>query len=393
VTPPSEGGAAPRSARGAATLDVDGDRPDAGVSAHSNVPAWLVGLAGLVIGVALALRLLIPFGMDPSIFVSFGDESPAHTAYMERHLGQVTTRPDFWPDGKFFFVQANDPLYLEPHQHAVLLDLPIYRGQRMLYPMLAGVFGLLPPRAIVWSLLFTNILGMALGAWLGAKLALLWHGPAWLGLLVPLNIGLLFEFEIGGAGILAYTCCLAALFALEKQRTGVASFFFAAGALSKEAMVAFALGVLLLMWGEHRTFLWRIVVVPVTAISVWHLYLRLRLDGLHAQGPLGAFAAPFVGIFDAFRVWITQPAHLLVNLTILAIILMFVPLALRSRLPIVWGALPFVGLATILSAAVWWETFDLTRALVPVFTAIPFVVVISGHGESRPVLDGPQELT
>lgn len=353
---------------------------------------WLIGVAGLAIGIAIALRLLIPYGMDPTIFVSFGDQSPAHTAYMHRLLGEVTTRPDFWPDGKFFFVQANDPWFLDPQENAVLLDRPIYRGGRMLYPMLAGGFGLFPPRAIVWSMLVTNILAMGIGAWLAAMLARLWGGPPWLGLLVPLNIGLLFEFEIGGAGILAYACCLAAVYALEKDRTWLASAFFAGAALSKEVMVAFALGVLVLMWLEERRLRWRIVIVPIAAISMWQAYLRLRLDGIsEAKGPLGAFSAPFVGIFDAFRIWITQPAHLLVNLTILGIIAMFVPLALRSRLPIVWGALPFVGLATILSAAVWWETFDLTRALAPVFTAVPFVVVISGRARSRPRDDGNEE--
>jgi hypothetical protein len=112
------------------------------------------------------------------------------------------------------------------------------------------------------------------------------------------------------------------------------------------------------------------------------------MDGVsHSKGGLGAFTAPFVGILDAFPVWITQPAHLFVNLTIIAIVVTFVPLALRSRLPIVWGALPFVALATILSASVWRETFDLTRALSPVFTAVPFLVVISGS-QSRLSITG-----
>jgi hypothetical protein len=225
---------------------------------------------------------------------------------------------------------------------------------------------------------------MAIGAWLAAKLAVAWDAPAWLGLLVPLNIGLLFEFEIGGAGILAYTCGLAGLLALERDRPALASLSFAAGALSKEVMVAFAVGVAVLIWLKYRRIAWPLVIVPLAAVSAWQLYLRFRIEDLsQGRGPLGAFAAPFVGIVDAFRLWVDHPAHLAVNLTIIAMICLFVPLAIRSRLPIVWAALPFVGLATILSAAVWSETFDLTRALTPVFTAIPFVV-IARHRTAAP---------
>ena len=344
----------------------------------------IVGLAGLAIAIGMALRLLIPNGMDPTIFVSFGDESPAHTAYMHRLLGQVTTRPSLWPDGKFYFVLANDPYLLHPEEHAVLLDRPIYRAQRMLYPLIVGGFGLLPSRAIPWSMVILNVLAMAVGALLAAQLAIRWHAPVWVGLLVPLNIGLLFEFEIGGAGILAYVCCLAALYALDRDATWLAAFWFAAAALSKEVMVVFPAGVLLLWWLEHRPIPWRIVAIPVAAIAVWDLYIRVRLAGIaHAEGGLGAFSLPFVGMADAFRSWIGHPAHLLVNLAIIAIAILFVPVGLRSRLPIAWGALPFVAVATVLSAAVWRQTFDLTRALTPVFTAIPFIVLTSERGEAR----------
>jgi hypothetical protein len=357
-------------------------------ASERSIPAWLVGLTGLGIGLAIALRLLIPNGMDPTILLAFGEESYTQTEYARRLLGEVTTRPGLGHDGKYYFIQANDP-WLLSEQTAVLLERPIYRGERMLYPLIAGGFGLLPPRAIVWWMLFSNLLALAIGAWLAAKLALSWDAPAWLGLLVPLNIGLLFELELSGAGILAYTCCLAAVYALERDRTTMASFLFGAAALSREVMIAFAIGVLVLIWREHRRLTWPIVAVPIAAVVAWQVYLRFRIAG--APRPTGGespFAPPFLGLFEALRVWGTQPGQLIVNGAILAIIVMFGLLAPRSRLPIVWGALPFVGLATVLSAAVWRETFDLTRALSPVFTAVPFLVVVSASVESRALDEG-----
>jgi hypothetical protein len=342
-------------------------------------PAWIVGIIGLVIAIAAALRILIPHNFDPTIFVTFAkDDSPAQVAYPRRLLGEVNEGQGFSHDGKFFFAQANDPWYLDPEHHAVDLDQPFYRARRMLYPMIAGGFGLFPPRVVIWSMLVTNILAMAFGALLAAKLAERSHLSTWLGVWFPLNLGLLFELNFGGAGVLAYTCCLAGVFALLEERPWLASVLFAGAALSREVMVIFALGIFALQWVEKRKTMWRLLTVPVIAVLCWNVYLVFRLVGVTgAGGGLENFSAPFVGIIEAFRVWTSDPANLIVDILIVSIVLLFVPLALRSRLPLAWGALPFVALAPILSANVWLGMFNFTRALVPVFTAAPFLVASS----------------
>jgi hypothetical protein len=345
----------------------------------------------MAIGVAFALRILIPYGMDPAIFVAFDDEEwPIQTSYVREMLGDVETNPRFAHDGKYFFAQANDPWYLEPERHAAVLDRPIYRGQRMLFPTIASGFGFFPPGAIVWSMLVTNLLALAIGAVLAAKLAAFWGLSPWMGIWVPLNIGLLFELEIGGAGIVAYACCLGAVFALARQRTWLASLLFAAAALSRETMVAFTVGVLALWWLERRRFLWRILITPLAAMAVWQVYLRFRLIGIAGVGGgWDAFAAPFIGMVEAFRFWTTDAGNLFVNVALLLIVLAFIPLTLRSRLPIAWGALPFVLIAPILSANVWWETRDFARALAPVFTAVPFLVALPDRLDLRHHADIP----
>jgi hypothetical protein len=195
-----------------------------------------------------------------------------------------------------------------------------------------------------------------------------------------MNIGLLYEMVIGGSGVVAYTCCLGALYALGADRTTLASVLFAAAALSREVMLAFALGVFVLYLYRQRA-LWRIVLVPLVAMGIWYLYLRFRLAGVSGVGGgLQAFAPPFVGLWQAIESWVREPAQLAVSLLILVIVVTFTILALRTRLPIAWGALPFVILATVLSVHVWREPFDLSRALVPVFTAAPFLLVLARRG-------------
>lgn len=348
--------------------------------------AWVVGAIGLIIVTAFALRILIPTGMDPTVFLALGEESPIQTDYARGLLGDVATRPNnLGHDGRFFFPQANDPWYLDPARHAAVLDRPMYRGQRMLYPLIAGGFGLFPPGVVAWSMLVTNLIAIAIGAWLAARLATSWGVSSWLGLAVPLNVGLIFEIDIGGAGVLAYVFCLGGVYALVTDRTWTAAILFAAAALSREVMAAFAVGLFTLAWLDGRRFLWRIVVVPVLAMAVWYAYLRSRLTGVTgAGGAVQIFAAPFVGMWQAFRSWATNMDDLVVNVVILAIVATFMILALRSRLPLAWGALPFVALATTLSVHVWREPFDLSRALVPVFTAAPFLLVVARRDAPAP---------
>lgn len=354
------------------------------MSTDRHTPAWLIGLCGLAVGIAFALRIMLPYGMDPTVFLRLGDESPVQTSYARQLLGDAISRRDFAHDGRWFFIQANDPWYFEPEQHAAVLDRPVYRAQRMLFPMIAGGFGLFPPWIVVWSLLATNLVALALGGMLAGKIAVALGLSPLLGLWVPLNPGLLFELEIGGAGILAYACCLGAVYALLRERRNLAAVLFAAAALSREVMVLFAAGVFLVMWLDGRRPPWRILIAPLVAMSVWYAYIRFQLSGVSgAGGGQTAFAAPFVGIAEAFRIWAQHPMHLFVNLVIIAIVVAFVLASLRSRSLLAWGALPFVFLSTILSVNVWRETHDIVRILAPVFTAIPFLVAASLWKERR----------
>ena len=344
--------------------------------------AWIVGIVGLAISSVVVLRILIPNEMDPTTFLALGDDALEQTEYAHRLLGDVATRPDLGHDGKFFFAQANDPLYLQPDRHAAFLDRPLYRAQRMLFPLIAGGFGLFPPGVVVWSMLVTNLLAMGVGAFLAARLAIRWGVSPWLGLAVPLNIGLILELAIDGAGVVAYACGLGAVYALVTGKTWAAALLFAAGALAREPMFAFAVGVFVLHWLEHRRFLWRIVSVPLLALAAWHIYIRLRLAGVSGVGArFENFAPPFVGIWQAVQSWATDLGTLVVGMAMLVIVVAFTVLAVRSRLPIAWGALPFVGLATVLSVYTFRNPLDLARVLAPVFTAAVFLLAIPGRDE------------
>jgi hypothetical protein len=234
-------------------------------------------------------------------------------------------------------------------------------------------------------LLITNLIALALGSGMAARLASFWGAPTWLGLSVPLNLGIIYEIMIDGSGVVANTCCLAAIYALVRGKTTAAALLFAAAALSREVMLAVAVGAFLLWWVDRRKLPWAIVIGPVSALAIWAAYLTWRLHGISGTGTRLTFVElPFVGLIQAIGHWTRSGDQLLLNAAILVLAVAFVPLAIRSRLPLAWGALPFVALATILSVDVFLEAADLSRALIPVFTAAPFVLFLPRRDQRIP---------
>jgi hypothetical protein len=190
--------------------------------------------------------------------------------------------------------------------------------------------------------------------------------------------------------VIAYVFCLGALYALEADRRWTAALLFTAAALSREVMILFAIGVLIVGWLTERRLQWRIVLVPALAMVTWAVYLRSRLAGVTGVGGgTENFAAPFTGMWQAIRSWATQPDDLLLSAAILVAVVSFTLLAIRGRLSIAWGALPFVALAIVLSVNVWREPFDLSRVLAPVFTAAPFILFVSERGTTAPADEQP----
>lgn len=344
----------------------------------------IVGLLSLLLGLGYALLLLIPNGMDPSIFLALGEDAPVQTKYAEVLLGPVRTRESFGHDGKFFFAQANDPLYFETDRHAVVLDRPLYRAQRMLYPLLAGWFGWLGPEVVVWMLPVLNVLAMGLGGWATAVLARGMTTPAWLGLAFPLNFGVISDLDIDGSGIIALLGVVLAVLAAERGRYGLAAGWMTAASLSREVMLAAAVGLALGLKLKRGRIVGAIVLAPAAAAGIWRLYIRQQIGHLPSTGQYQQpFDFPFRGIIDSLPYWRSQPIRGGLVALLMLVLVAFSIRGLRSRHLIAWTALPFIGLSLLLHTAVWREPYDIARALVPVFTAYPLILFAQARG--RPV--------
>ncbi len=342
-----------------------------------------VVLAGLVIGIAITLRVVVAAGWDITAMLAFGEDSAEISDHAEVVLdAEVTRRSDLGHDGRFFFLQTVDPLYLEPAEHAALMDRPSYRAQRMLYPLIAGGLGLTPHPLVPWTMVIVNVLALALGTWATSLLAKRLGLSPWWGLAFALNLGLIGELSISGAGVVAFAAAMWAVEFLERDRPTSAVLMLTLAVLAREAMLLFVAGVALYAWITRRRVPWALVAWPAGAAAIWAAYVRIRLEPFSRGLEVQEIGIPFAGIVDAVPFWRDEPLDFAVAAILLAVLAVFAVRVVRSPSYLTWGCAGFIVLAPLLTRQVWINSYDITRAIAPVLTA--FVLVAFGATRPRP---------
>jgi hypothetical protein len=345
-----------------------------------------VGLGALLLSTLLAIRVLSEVGWDPTHFVAFGREQDSTRDYAEERLGDVSLRAGLGHDGKFFFVQANDPWIVDPETNARVLDRPLYRSQRMFYPVLASGGGVLGPQAIVWGMLIVNLLATAAGTWATAGIASEMGGSPWWGLAFALNVGFISELNIGGAGVVAAAAAFTAVLLTMKGQLPWAIALLTIACLAREAMLIAAAGTALWLWlANRRRWALGAALVPGLAVLAWAAYLRIRIgDGL-VTPEVQEIGWPLVGFVEAFESWSRNPINLAVGVTMLVMFVLFTRRVLLGRQLVGWAFLGFVVLGIVFTEQVWESYFDITRAVAPVITSFVLLVFLeSTNQESVP---------
>ena len=336
---------------------------------------WIVVLVAALVSGAVVANTLIGYGGDATAFIGFGEEAAATRAYAEEQLHDVVLREKQGHDGKFFFVQANDPWLLKPAEHAALLEPPVYRSQRMLYPVLAGVMGVLGPEAIVWSLVVVNIIGMVLGTIGTARLARLLGGSEWWGLAFVLNFGLLFDLQNDGAGIVAACLAIWGVLMLYRRQYWWAIALFGGAVLAREVMLITSVGAAAWHWFDgRRQKALATAAIPLFSLAVWIAYVTARIGP--DQTSVGAFSAPFVGLVKSFQGWLEDPVNLAIGISMLLLMIIYTMRWWTSRTALGWSYVGFVAVALVMSERVWSQPFDFARALAPLLSAAILLVFV-----------------
>ena len=337
----------------------------------------IVGVVALVIASFSAILVLSQVDWDATIFGAFGEEATPTREYAEERLGEVFLRQSQGHDGKFFFVQANDPWLLDPTENAQILDRPLYRSQRMLYPVLAGAGGLLSPEAVIWGMLIVNVIALGVGSWAVAALAVEMGGSPWWGLTFVLNLGFISEMNIGGGGVVSAAFAFWGVVFLLRGRLPVGLAFLALGGLAREAMLIAAAGTAWWLWRQdQRRDATLVFGIPVAVVGMWALYLRMRIGLGSDITEVQEIGIPLVGFVRAFESWLGDPLDLAVGVSMMLLFVLYTRRALISSQLVGWTFLGFVPLALLFTEQVWKSYFDITRAIAPVITAFVLLVFL-----------------
>ena len=332
----------------------------------------IVSLVVLGLMTLFVIRNLAASEWNPTVFLAIGAEVAPTRDYAVDLLGEdVNFRAGRGHDGKFFFAQANDPFLLAPDDHAAVLDRPVYRSQRVLFPLLAGVGGILPPWGVVWGMLTLSVISIAAGTFATALVAQGMGASAWWGLAFGLNIGVISELLVGGAGHLGLALMMFGVAALQRSSIGWSIAAMTGAVLAREVLLIGVAGVAFWLWRRSQPR-WALlhVVVPSLAVIAWGAYVRARIGWMTGISEVEEIGLPFSGFIGAARLWPTSPYDMMVGVTIITILILFVRRFLVSPEWLVgYVAVGFVPVAVLLTRQVWFSYFDITRAVAPVITA------------------------
>jgi hypothetical protein len=191
-------------------------------------------------------------------------------------------------DGQFAYQIARNPL--EGWRY---VDVPAYRYQRILYPMVARLLSLGIPKLLPWVLILVNLLALPAGTALSEAI-LVKHGTSrWYALTYGLYVGLFMPVRLNLTEPLAYLLVQIGVLTFSRDRREISQVAFALAALAREVALLFPMGYALHMfwkrrWGEGLRWT-SLVAAP---FMVWQAVLRLWL-GEWGVGSGGALSTPF----------------------------------------------------------------------------------------------------
>ena len=148
-------------------------------------------------------------------------------------------------DGQFAYYIALDPSPAAVIPH---LDVPAYRYQRVLYPLLARLLALGQAAFIPWTLVFINLVSLVVGTALVERWMVTNRVSRWYALIYGLWIGLVSAVRVDVSEPLCYCLVMVAMLADTAGRRWWAALALALAMLTKETAVLFVVALMAAAW-------------------------------------------------------------------------------------------------------------------------------------------------
>jgi hypothetical protein len=351
-------------------------------------------LVALLIGSIFVVLRLQSYDWNPTGFVHAGDRFVDPRAAPPN---LVIRRNEVGFDGTGFYRLAIDPFSRERTAQGIEWDLPAFRHQRILYPLIAWAgSGGGNPSAAGWALIAVNLAGFAGLGFVGGLLARDAGRHALWGLLLPSYPGFAVSLGLDTAEIVAALLGSLGILLVMRRRFASATFALVAAMLTRETTLLIAIGVALgwviarMRRSESRPPVW-VFALPGAAYVAWEIFLHGWLgEWPLATGSSVDVAAPLTGLVRAAQDWPrtdgTQATYQYILVVAMIAFVATVALAMRrSALP-TFAMLAFGAgavLATLYSDAIWLHHWGFLRAFTETYVLGAVLILTSGIGLQR----------
>jgi hypothetical protein len=290
-------------------LAAGSDRRD---TSRAIAPAFVTALAMLaLVGVVISRA-----GGDPLALAQLGTQ-----------FSQGDPQGTEGYDGQFVYYLAED---LNPATVRDHLDVPAYRYQRILLPVVARILSLGNSSLLPWILAGLGIVSHALGTWAVGSLLIFYNTRVWYALIYGLWAGFTLAVRLDLPEPLAFALVAAALLAMGRGRTWLAGLLYGLALFTKEVTGLFLAAQILYLLLERR---WRdmlpfilLAIVPFGLFQGW-LWVIFGSPGI---GSGGAYATAFEWVPFAGLLRVAEVDQVI----FLIFLLVFGPSIL---LPALWG--------------------------------------------------------
>jgi len=241
-------------------------------------PLWLgPTLIAFLIALAYVGLTLARYGGDPLAFARLGTR-----------FSQGDPQGTEGYDGQFAYYIA-----LDPAGGWRRTDVPAYRYQRILYPLLARALALGQPEVIPWTLIAVNLAALAAGTYATERLLGDCGVSRWYALTYGLYAGQLLTLRTDLNESLSQALVQWGLYTWQRKQPGLGALCLGLAVFAKETALIFVVGYLLyLALSDHQRELLVGVALTLLPFAGYQLFLKSWL-GDWGLGSGGAGATPF----------------------------------------------------------------------------------------------------
>ena len=230
-------------------------------------------------------------------------------------------------DGQYVYYIAKN---INPWLVAEKLDVPAYRYQRILMPILGRMISFGQDEIIPWALPVLSIIFQAVGTWIVAELLAIWGVSIWYALVYGLWVGFTLAIRLDLPEPIAYACVAGAILAEYRQKKFLSWILFGLALFAKEVTIIFvAAGIVSAILQKRKTDILGLFAVSLMPYAVFQGWLWF-VFGAPGIGSGGAMSTPFevIPFMGFIRILLSSWTYGLAMLVVFGPAIIF---------PAVWG--------------------------------------------------------